>query len=143
MTARTITVTIPEMLFLQLEAAARTSAQSLDAVVSQSLTQALPTQLKALLPGELQDELAVMEQLSDDALHAIAYSTTPAERLIQMDALITLKQAGMLTPTQQHQLTLLRRDTEAVMVRKAHAFVLLKNRGQTLPPLDQLPVPSV
>src|SRR5436309_578412 len=57
MTVRTITVTIPEMLFLQLEAAARSSAQSLDAVVVQSLERTIPPHLVALLPTDLQVEL--------------------------------------------------------------------------------------
>jgi len=143
MTVRTLTVTIPEMLFLQLEAAARSSAQSLDAVVVQSLERTIPPHLAALLPGELQAELAAMEHLSDDALRAIAYSMASPERLAQMDDLIALKQDGPLTSSQQAELTALRAESEALMVRKSHAFVLLKSRGQIPPLLDQLPVPTV
>lgn len=143
MTVRTITVTIPEMLFLQLEAAARSSAQSLDEVVAQSLERAIPPHLVALLPSDLQAELDAMEQLSDEALRAIAYSLAPPDRGAQMDTLIALKQDGVITPEQQAQLTTLRTEAEALMVRKAHAFVLLKSRGHTPPPLDQLPVPTV
>lgn len=143
MTVRTITVTIPERLFLQLEAAARSSAQSLDAVVAQSLERTIPAHLAALLPAELQTELDAMEHLSDEALRAIAYSMPASERVAQMDDLVTLKQDGAITPDQQAQLTALRAEMEALMVRKAHAFVLLKSRGHTPPLLDQLPVPSV
>src|SRR3712207_8933981 len=42
MTVRTITVTLPEMLALQLEAAARSSAQTMDAVVVQALERTVP-----------------------------------------------------------------------------------------------------
>ena len=143
MTVRTITVTIPEMLFLQLEAAARSSAQSLDAVVAQSLERTIPAHLAARLPVELQNELDAMEHLSDEALRAIAYSMPSSERVAQMDDLVTLKQDGAITPDQQAQLTALRAEMEALMVRKAHAFVLLKSRGHTPPLLDQLPVPTV
>ena len=142
MTVRTITVTISERLFLQLEAAARSSAQSLDAVVAQTLERTLPPHLVALLPTELQAELAAMEQLSDEALRAIAYSTATPERSAQMDVLTALKQDGAITPSRQAQLTALRAESEALMVRKAHAFVLLKSRGHTPPPIDQIPMPA-
>lgn len=142
MTVRTITVTIPETLYLQIEAAARSSAQSVDAVVAQSLERTIPPHLVALLPAGLRAELDAMEHLSDEALRAIAHSMAPSERGAQMDALIAHKQDGTLTPMQQEQLTALRAESEALMVRKAHAFALLKSRGHTLPPLDQLPVPS-
>lgn len=143
MTVRTITVTIPEMLFLQLEAAARSSAQSLDVVVAQSLERTIPPHLAALLPSDLQTELDAMEHLSDEALRAIAYSTAPAERTAQMDDLIALKQDGAITTNQQAQLMALRAEAEALMVRKAHAFVLLKSRGHAPPLIDQLPVPAI
>ena len=143
MTVRTITVTIPAMLFFPLAAAARSSAQSLDVVVAQSLERTLPPHLVALLPNDLQAELDAMEQLSDAALRAIAYSIVPPERSAQMDDLIALKQDGTITADQQAQLSALRAESEALMVRKAHAFVLLKSRGHTPPPIDQLPVPTV
>lgn len=142
MAVRTITVTIPEMLFLQLEAAARSSAQSVDAVVAQSLERTIPPHLSALLPTALQAELDAMEHLSDEALHAIAYSLASPERNAQIEDLIALKQAGIITSEQQEQLTALRGESEALMVRKAHAFVLLKSRGQAPPLIDQLPVPT-
>jgi hypothetical protein len=136
MTVRTITVTIPEMLFLQLEAAARSSAQSLDAVVAHSLERTIPPHLAALLPAGLRAELDAMEQLSDEALRAIALSMAPAERGAQMDDLIALKQSGAITSEQQAQLSGLSAESEALMVRKAHAFALLKSRGHTPPTLD-------
>lgn len=60
-----------------------------------------------------------------------------------MDELIALKQEGTITPNQQATLTTLRAETEALTVRKAHAFALLKGRGVSLPTRDQLPLPTV
>jgi hypothetical protein len=104
MTIRTITVTIPETLYLQLEAAAQSSAQSLDAVVAQSLERTIPPHLASLLPNELRTELDAMEQLSDEALRAIALSLAPPERGARMDDLIARKQNGSITPEQQAEL---------------------------------------
>ena len=142
MTVRTITITIPEMLFLQLEAAARSSARSLDAVVAQSLERTIPPHLAALLPTILQAELDAMEHLSDEALRVIGYSVAPPNRGQEVDYLTGLKNDGTITPEQQAQLTALHAESEALMVRKAHAFVLLKSRGHTPPLPDQLPVPT-
>lgn len=142
MTVRTITVTIPERLYLQLEATARSSAQSLDAVVAQSLERSIPPHLAALLPEALQAELVAMEHLSDDALYAIASSIEPVDRRQQINELIALRDAGTITDEQTAQLATLRTESEALMVRKAHAFVLLKSRGHTPPAIDQLPVPT-
>jgi len=83
-----------------------------------------------------------MAQLSDEALHVIALSLAPPERGTRMDDLIARKQDGSLTPEQQAELTGLSAESEALMVRKAHAFALLKSRGHALLPLDQLPVPA-
>ena len=142
MTVRTITITIPERLFLQLEAAARSSAQTLEAVVAQSLERTIPPHLVALLPSALQAELDAMEHLSDEALHTIAYSVEPPERRNQIDELIALKQDSTLTLEQETQLAALHAESEALMVRKAHAFVLLKSRGHPPPPITRLPVPA-
>jgi hypothetical protein len=142
MTARTITVTIPELLYVQLQAAARSTAQTLDVVIAQSLERTIPAQLLALLPTNLQAELHAMEQLSDAALQAIALSTAPSGRAQQLEALSDLKRDGAISPEQLSLFQSLRDETEALMVRKAHAFVLLKSRGHTLPPPDKLPVPT-
>lgn len=97
MTVWTITVTIPELLYQQLEAAARSSAQSLDMVVARSLERSIPSHLDARLPEALQAELAAMGQLSDDALRAIANSVEPAERHNQINNLIDLRNAGTIS----------------------------------------------
>ena len=142
MLLRTITVTIPETLYLQLKAVARSTAQSLDAVVAQSLERIILPHLESLLPVSLRAELDAMVQLSDDALQAIALSMALQERSAHTDDLIARKQDGNITPEQQAELSELSAESEALMVRKAHAFALLKSRGYALPPLDQLPVPA-
>lgn len=102
----------------------------------------IPPHLTSLLPNELRTELDAMAQLSDEALHAIALSLAPPERGARMDELTARKQDCIITPAQQAELTGLSAESEALMVRKAHAFSLLKKRGHALPPVDQLPVPT-
>lgn len=142
MSARTITVTLPETVYAQLQATARASAQSVDSIVAQSLARSIPPHVAALLPGALRAELDVMEHLSDHALRAIALSVAPPERGPLMDTLIDLKQDGTISPVQQEQLTALSIDSESLMVRKAHAFALLTSRGHALPDRNTLPRPT-
>ena len=48
------------------------------------------------------------------------------------------KYAGALTPEGQQLLTQLREEADALTLRKAHAYALLQQRGQALPPLAEL-----
>jgi hypothetical protein len=83
-------------------------------VAAQSLERTIPSHLAVLLPPALQAELDAMEQLSEQALQAIAASVAAPERAEQFDDLIALKQAGTITPGQQEQLTALRSESEAL-----------------------------
>ena len=50
----------------------------MDTVIAQSLERTILPHLAALLPSTLRVELDAMEHLSDEALHAIAYSVAPS-----------------------------------------------------------------
>ncbi len=138
MAARTITVTVPEDVYTQLEAQARTSARSIDDLVTQTLVHALPPQVEGDLPPSVQAELQAMAQLSDEALWAIAGSTANEDRQALYDVLIERQDAGSLTMEGRRMLVQLREEADALMVRKAHAYALLHGRGYTLPSLDEL-----
>lgn len=140
MTARTIEV--PEELYTQLEQCAHAAAQSVDAVVIQTLASSLPPTPELDLPRAVQDELAAMEHLSNEALWAIARSTMNSDSLALYDLLRDRKEEGSLTPEGQQWLTRLMQDADALTLRKAHAYALLKSRGYLLPTLAELPIPT-
>jgi plasmid stability protein len=135
---RTITVTLPEDLYEQLEARARTAARSVEDVVTQTLARSLPPTAEPNLPPAVQAELNAMEQLSDEALWTIARSTANDDKVALYDLLVERQDAGMLTPEGRSLLTQLRDAADALMLRKAHAYALLQSRGYTLPTLDEL-----
>jgi len=91
-----------------------------------------------LLPPAIQAELNAMEQLSDEALWAIACSTANDDKIALYDVLIERQNAQTLTAEGRHLLTQLRDQADALMLRKAHAYALLQSRGYTLPSLDEL-----
>ena len=144
MTIRTVTISLPEALYTQLEARAQTASRSVDDVVAQTLVQALPLPPapEADLPFAVQAELTAMEQLSDNALWAIARSTASDDTVALYDTLVDRQGMGALTPEGQQWLDRLRGDAGALMLRKAHAYALLKARGHTLPRLDDLRAPA-
>jgi hypothetical protein len=138
MAARTITVTVPEDIYAQLEAQARTTARSVDDLVTQTLVRALPPQVEGDLPPSVQVELQAMAQLSDEALWAIAGSTANDDKQALYDLLIERQNTGSLTTEGRRMLAQLREEVDALMVRKAHVYVLLHSRGYPLPRLDEL-----
>lgn len=135
---RTVTVTLPEDLYEQLEARARTVARSVEDVVTQTLARSLPPAPEPDLPPAVQVEINAMERLSDEALWAIARSTANDDKVALHDVLIERQSAGRLTAEGQHLLMQLRDEADALMLRKAHAYTLLQSRGYTLPTLDEL-----
>jgi hypothetical protein len=139
MTVRTITVTLPEDVYAKLEAQARSMARSVDDLVTQTLAGALPPPPEPDLPPSVQVELQAMEQLSDDALWAIARSTANEDKLALYDLLIERQDSGALTTEGGRVLAQLREEADALMVRKVHAYALLHSRGYALPTLDELP----
>ena len=135
---RTITVTLPEDVYEQLEARAHTAARSVEDVVAETLARTLPPAPELDLPPAVQAELKAMEQLSDEALWAIARSTANDDKIALYDVLIERQHTGTLTAEGRHLLTQLRDEADALTLRKAHAYALLQSRGYTLPSLDEL-----
>ena len=138
MTVRTITVTLPEDVYTQLEARARSNARSVDDVVAQTLALGLPPSPERDLPSSIQAELHAMVHLSDEALWAVARSTANDDKIALYDLLIERQQSGVLTTEGRKVLTQLREEADALMVRKAQAYAILHSRGYTLPTLDEL-----
>ncbi|KHD05107.1 hypothetical protein PN36_21515 [Candidatus Thiomargarita nelsonii] len=137
MTAHTITLTLPEYVYKLLQAQAIT--RSLDEVATRVLLRCLPP-VEEDLPPALGAELESMAALSDDLLWQIAQSSMNQDKIALYDVLLARHKAGSLTPVGREWLTQLREDSEELMLRKAHAYALLKSRGHKLPTLDELRV---
>lgn len=138
MAVHTITVTVPEDVYAQLEARAHTTARTVNDLVSETLAHVLPPPAESDLPASVRAELAAMAHLSDEALWAIAGSTANEDKQALYDLLIERQNSGALTAEGRHLLMQLREDVDALMVRKAHAYALLHSRGANLPTLDEL-----
>lgn len=132
-----LTVTLPDHLFRQLQRQAQVVNRPLNEVAVTTL-ESLVVPVEDDLPPALQTELTAMAYLSDDALWQIAGSVMNKDKIALYDLLLERRQGGALTPEGQAWLDTLRNEADALMLRKAQAYSLLKSRGHKLPTLDQL-----
>ena len=132
-----LTVTLPEYLYRQLQRQAQVVNRPLSEVAITAL-ESVVVPVEDDLPPGLQAELTAMAYLSDDALWQIAGSVMNKDKIALYDLLLERRQSGTLTPEGQAWLDTLRNEADALMLRKAQAYALLKSRGHKLPTLDEL-----
>lgn len=138
MTQQTLTLAIPDYIYEQLRNQAQATGRSLADFASQLLTQTLPPPVEDDLPPAIQAELQAMTHLSDDALWQIARGRMNEDKVALYDVLLERNQEGELTSQGRELLDGLREEADALMLRKAHAYTLLKSRGHRLPTLEEL-----
>ncbi|HLF88942.1 MAG TPA: hypothetical protein VI451_08370 [Anaerolineales bacterium] len=135
---RTLTLTLPDYVYQELQNQAKATTRPLDEVASQVIIQNLAPKIEEDLPPALRAELDAMSVLSDETIWQIADSQMNQDKVALYDVLLERLKNGSLTPEGQELLTDLRNEADALMLRKAHAYTLLKSRGHKLPSLDEL-----
>jgi len=138
MTVQTITLGLPEVIHRQLERQARAKARPIEEVAIQVLTRNMPPPVEDDLPVSLRVELNAMRRLSDQSLWDIAAGMMNPDKVALYDVLLERLQDQTLTPEGREWLARLREEADTLMLRKAHAYALLKSRGHTLPALEEL-----
>ena len=133
-----ITLNLPEMLYQRLAARAKSETRTINDLVVETLVGSAPPTVESDLPIALQLEMKAMEGLSDSALWAIAESVMNPDKIAFYDLLLERHQEGALTSEGHELLNQLREESDFLMVRKAHAYALLKSRGHQLPTLHEL-----
>ncbi len=138
MNEQTITLTLPEPIYQHLQKQAQITTSPLNEIVFQILSQSLSPEIEEDLPFNYRIELESMAHLSDDVLWQMAESTMNQDKVALYDTLLARHKARNLTPIGKEWLTKLREESEQLMLRKAHAYLILKSRGHQLPTLDEL-----
>ncbi len=133
MSSRTITLDLPDQLYEQLTTQAQAAARTLSDVVVETLVRNSPPSVEENLSLGLQRELKALEDLSDEALWTIAQSAMNLDKVALYDVLLERQQDGDLTLEGQALLDRLHNEADELMLRKAHAYALLKSRGHVLP----------
>jgi hypothetical protein len=139
MSNHTLKLTIPSELYQQLQTQAQTLSRPLSELAVQILFHHAPKPpVEHDLPAAVQTEFTAMEGLSDEVLWQIAESQYNSDKLVLYDVLLDRNKNEQLTTEGRILLNQLREESELLMLRKAHAYALLKSRGHKLPTLDEL-----
>ena len=129
-------LTVPDRVFLPIQRVAEATDQPIEALLLAALEASLPP-LEGL-PPELMDDLTELERLDDQALWRVMAETVPLQTQRQIEELLRRNSAGSILETEREQLSLLQRQADLVMLRKARAANLLRFRGKRVPTLAEL-----
>lgn len=130
--AKQITLNLPDDISLRAQMIAEASAKAMEEV----LIEHLQTLSVSILPDSVRAEIEALAYLSDDALWTIAREQIPSESQSRADVLIQLQ---TLSDEETDELTQLLDRADRVMLRKAEALSILKQRGFTVSQEDFLP----
>jgi hypothetical protein len=131
MSGRTITVTLPEVLYERVKITAEASARSVEDVCAQSIALSLP-ELEDDLPSEVRSALAALPLLSDAELEHIAHSHMTEEQQERLETLAEVQKQRPLTAAEESTLTQLMEEAQRLMLCKAEAYRLLARRGHAV-----------
>lgn len=134
MTARTVTMQLPENLYLRLQQTAQATQQSFEAILLRALQVGSPPTWETA-PAEFQADLAALDRLDDAALWRIARTRATAAQTERYQILLDKNANDTLSIEEQGELTQLRTEFDRHMLQKAHAAALLQWRGHQIPQL--------
>jgi len=137
MNVKTVTLQLPENLYLRLQQAAQATKQSLDDVFLHVVQIGSPPGWEDI-PAKFQADLAALDRLDDAALWRIARHKQSEAEMKTYQELLDKNADGTISEPEKQQLQTLRTDYDRLMLRKAHAIALLHWRGHQIPPADKL-----
>ena len=127
MSPQTVTVHLPEAFYERLQRAAQMQQRSLENFLLDAAITGTP--LLDDLPPELAGEMAALVLLNDAGLWRVARRTLSSEKQEQLDTLLQIRGRGELPPEDHLILDELLSEYEQIILARAHAAVLLKQRG--------------
>lgn len=137
MTFRTVTMQLPEDLYLRLQQTSKATKQSLEEILLRALQVGSPPTWESA-PAEFQADLAALDRLDDAALwRMIRYRATDTQ-MERCQTLLDKNANETLSPDERTELTHLRTELDRRMLQKVHAAALLQWRGHQIPPADKL-----
>ncbi len=137
MAVKSVTLELPETLYLRLQQVATGMQQSLDEVLIRAVQVGSPPGWEDA-PAPFQGDLAALDRLDDPSLWRIARQHQLAEDWSRYQELLDKNADGTITVSERSELERLRFEADRFMLRKAHAAALLRWRGHTLPPAAAL-----
>jgi len=126
----TVTLQVPSQVYARARQAAGKNQQALE----QLLVSALVSGLSLLddLPDDIVMDMATLALLNDRALWRVARQTMGDDHYQRMDQLLTEKKQGALIAFKQRELDHYLAEYDTIVLQRAHAAVLLQQRGYDL-----------
>lgn len=131
MDTRTVMLELPTALYRSAYELAKATHRPLEAVLAESIALALPPLDD--VPPEEAEELAALALLDDATLWREARATLPDDQQTELQGLLERQEAEGLSPQDENRLQELLDAYGRLMVRKAHAWLLLARRGYQVP----------
>ena len=137
MTSRTVTMQLPENLYVRLQQTAQATKQSFEDILLRALQVGSPPAWESA-PAEFQTDLAALDRLDDTALWRIARTHVTPAQMDHYQTLLDKNANNALSAEEQAELIQLRVEFDRQMLLKVHAAALLQWRGHQIPPADKL-----
>ena len=137
MTTQNVVLPLPESLYLRLQQTAQATRQTLTDVLLHAVQVGSPPNWEES-PAMFQADLAALDRLDDESLWRVVRLHRDETEMDRHQELLDRNSEGTLTESEHTELVALRTGADRLMLRKAHAAALLRWRGHTLPPSDQL-----
>lgn len=132
MSAHTITLHLPALLYQYLRARAEEAHRSLEAELLEVVATAIPAAEE--LSPELSEAVSSLTVLADDELLRVTGSKMPSESAARLEELHWQRQRTGLTESESSELSHLMHLYEKTMLVRAQAALLLKQRGHEIAP---------
>ncbi len=136
MASQALTLRIPTPLYTQLKDRAEAAQRSLEAELL-AVVAAVVGQEQEDLPEDLTQAVRDLEVLDDEALWNVTRTRLPDEARARFDALNFKHQSEGLTPAERAQQEHLLHQSDRVMLVRAHAARILKERGHDVSTLQE------
>ena len=135
--SQTVTLQLPEDLYLRLQQAAQATKRSLEDIFLRAINVGSPPGWKDV-PAEFQTDIAALDRLDDASLWRIARSKKKESDMMHYQKLLDKNADGTISKAESRTLTELRTEFDRFMLSRAHAVALLRWRGYSIPPAEKL-----
>jgi predicted DNA-binding protein len=126
-TAQSVTIRLPDPIYQQLKQLADRTRRSIEDELLEVVAAAVS--VAGELPEDLAEAISPLAALDDEALWRAARDRLPADVSERLESLSQKRQREGLTEAEVQEAATLIRQYERVMLVRAHAAALLKQRG--------------
>ena len=131
---RPVTIDLPAPIYRQLQQTAQRTKRRLEDVLLQTITGNLPPGTEDA-PAEMQADLQALQWVDVQTLWTIARSQISPDQQERQEYLLAQNQRGLISPEERAEMDRLGEMIDALTLKKAYAYALLRWRGFPLPDL--------